>query len=213
MNIIYLDVVDYHLFSKPDKTGKYFVDANGAKVTYDAKSQTWSENATQDIRRFAGYLQRTETGTAILKNILSSNIRTSVRFDSKSNDNSKARGKADVFRHVIKPTNRLVKITADIFIYEDEIKEQAALFGQEGVSSSDPKTQRLIDAKLTGDELIESVCVHEGVHATDLQNLSSTEADKNAREMRADTGQFNAISEIKKRISDDEDEIKKNQNK
>ncbi len=90
-----------------DPTGKYFVDANRAKVTYDAKSQTWSENAT---------------------------------------------------------------------------------------------TVRRLPAKNRN-------------HAMDLLNLSLTEADKNAREMRADTGQFNAISEIKKRISDDEDEIKKNQNK
>ena len=138
--------------------------------------------------------------------MLNSKVKTTVRFSDEKREDKKY-GITYYEQHIGVVSKKVLRETADIIIYENNIKKNARKYREPGVTSNDEKAQAIIDAKLTDEEFIESTCVHEGVHATDPQNLSSSKEDIQAREKRANEMQIKALKEIqirKKQLQEDD---------
>jgi len=119
----------------------------------------FTKYATADIRRVAGALSLTTEGTAQLKRINSSDIKTKINVSSDSKIETRADGKTSYTYGETEQGSFGIK-EATITIFKGTLKE--------GIKSG----SGLEHEGLTLEQAIGAVAGHEGIHATDKSEIN-----------------------------------------
>jgi len=160
-----------------DPDGREIVDPQGRRaIIYDKKGRMhFTKYATADIRRVAGALSLTTEGTAQLKRINSSDIKTKINVSSDSKIETRADGKTSYTYGETEQGNKNNPPSYSKFQNEDGsfgIKEATITIFKGTLKEGIKSGSGLEHEGLTLEQAIGAVAGHEGIHATDKSEIN-----------------------------------------
>jgi len=155
------------IYTDPD--GRTIVGPDGKPVTYQRDEETgditWSDNATDDIRRIGNALLETNTGTEQLDLMIASEVEIGLNISDEerfNEDGNPVRGITAYTDYTKNEDGSYTVHSAEITIYEGSIKEYMNRY-------SEGTHVRVMN---TVDRMIGGTAGHESIHATDPVNAS-----------------------------------------
>ncbi len=181
---------------KNDPLGDTLVDNDGKNISFSMNNRgniTWGKNVTPDIKREGELMEKTETGRKILNDMATAAHSVSIKIDEHTiYTDGKGNFKLGETKTTIGEDGKLIR--TDIVINERTI--QAAIDYVSGNGIANPENvfmelgnQKYELALVSKDDMLGSVGVHEGTHATDRMSNSNLTPlatyDRHERDPRA----------------------------
>jgi len=158
---------------KNDPLGDTLIDQQGKNISFkmDKKGNiTWGKNVTADIKRVGGLMAKSEIGRKILNSMASAKHDVTIKVDKETVNNDNGNFKLGNTRSTVGADGKLTR--TDITLYEKTIETAMSyVTGNGAISPEDakiaPGNKEYELAQVTSDDILGSVGVHEGTHATD----------------------------------------------
>jgi hypothetical protein len=178
-----------------DPDGREIVDSQGRRaIYYDKKGGVnFTKYATSDIKRVAAALTLTSEGSAQLKRINSSDIKTQIVISSESKIKKRSDGRTSYTYGETEQGNRNNPPTYSKYQNEDGsfgIKEATIVIFEGTLIEGIKAGSGLKHEGLTLEQAIGAVAGHEGIHATDKAEINKdieaefgTKKQQSAREI------------------------------
>jgi hypothetical protein len=162
-----------------DPLGDTLIDDQGKNISFNMDKRgniTWGKNVTADIKREGELMAKTETGRKILSDMASGEHDVTIKIDQHM-----IFQKDGVFKlgetksEVDDKTGKLTR--TDITIYERTIQAAIDYVSGGGIANPEKVSMELGNASyplalVSKDDIVGSVGVHEGTHATDRMSNS-----------------------------------------
>lgn len=147
-----------------DANGAYIVGTDNQAVFFERKNGQieWSKNASIDVQRVGNAMLKTKTGSDVFKSMQDADHSIKLEMDYTSIT-------PGTFAHTEPSYDKdgnVTSVTTKFFM--GEIRDFA---NKATTGSRDKQSQAMWDNKFTEEEVLGANGAHEGVHATDKQNL------------------------------------------
>ncbi|MBN9386218.1 MAG: hypothetical protein J0H74_36000 [Chitinophagaceae bacterium] len=189
---------------KNDPLGDTIIDQQGKNISFkmDKKGNiTWGKNVTADIKRMGGLMAKSEIGRKILSNMASAKHDVTMKIDKATIKGENGNFTLGHTESTVGSNGKLLR--TDITLYEKTIEAAMSYSTANGAISPEdakiaPENKDYEIAQVTSDDILGSVGVHEGTHATDVGSnaAASPRATYEERESKPRANQDTYLDDV-----------------
>jgi RHS repeat-associated protein len=163
-----------------DASGAYVEGTDGKPVFFDNANGkiTWSANASFDVQRVGNAMLRTKTGSEVFKSMQDAEHPISMTLDYQSITPGVMAQTKQTWSKDGKKLSRM-----DINFFMGEITEVAS----KNIKGGDKQTKAMMENNFDQTDVLGANGAHEGVHATDQQNIKDVHERDNNPESKIET--------------------------
>ena len=166
-----------------DADGNYIVGIDGQPVTYTTGKDgqiNWSSNASADVQRLGNAMLKYPTGNEVFNKMQQTDYAISVKISPDIKTDRVGYTNKNLLWN--KTTNKVAKVKSmDITLYEGNYKEMKEKIAK-GVNYNSTQQgalyQESIEKTNSLDNALAADLVHEGIHATDKNNIQQSAENK-----------------------------------